>query len=119
EHLELALATLPDDDVEYAVFYGVGNHGGGPTIANLQQIRELGDPYTPSSLRVFFDGVARNGELPTVRGELQHHGRGCYTSHSGIKRWNRRAENLLLRAEKWSAIADSLGLRPYPHDELR
>jgi alpha-mannosidase len=119
EHLEQALASLPDDGVDYAVFYGVGNHGGGPTIANLTQIRELGAPYTPSSLRAFFDDASANGDLPSFRGELQHHGRGCYTSHSGIKRWNRRTENLLLRAEKWSAIADFLGLRPYPHDALR
>ena len=119
EHLATALASLPDDDVDYAVFYGVGNHGGGPTIANIEQIRGLGPPYRPSSLRAFFDDVAANGDLPTVRDELQHHGRGCYTSHSGIKRWNRRTENLLLRAEKWCAVADSLGLRPYPHDSLR
>ena len=115
EHVETAVGTLPDDGEEWAVFYGVGNHGGGPTIANLEQIRAMG--LQPSSLRAFFDGV--NGrELPTVRGELQHHGRGCYTSHSGIKRWNRRAEHLLLRAEKWSAVAASLGLQRYPHDEL-
>ena len=53
-----------------------------------------------------------------LRGELQHHSPGCYTTHSGIKRWNRRAENLLLRAEKWCVVADSLGLRPYPLAEL-
>jgi alpha-mannosidase len=115
EHVETAVSTLPDDGEEWAVFYGVGNHGGGPTIANLEQIRAM--ELQPSSLRAFFDSV--NGrELPTVRGELQHHGRGCYTSHSGIKRWNRRAEHLLMRAEKWSAIAASLGLQRYPHDEL-
>jgi alpha-mannosidase len=118
EHVETAIATLPEGD-EWAVFYGVGNHGGGPTIANLKQIRELGEPYKPSSLRAFFDAVSQNGRLPSVRDELQHHGRGCYTSHSGIKRWNRRTENLLLRAEKWSVIADSLGLQPYPHERLR
>jgi alpha-mannosidase len=115
EHVEVAVGTLPDDGEAWAVFYGVGNHGGGPTIANLEQIRAMG--LRPSSLRAFFDGV--NGrELPTVRGELQHHGRGCYTSHSGIKRWNRRAEHLLMRAEKWSAVAASLGVQRYPHDEL-
>jgi alpha-mannosidase len=124
EHVESAIATLPEGREEYAVFYGVGNHGGGPTIANLEQIVELngrGDlpALEPSSLRRFFDGAAVNGdEIPTVRGELQHHSRGCYTSHSGIKRWNRRAENLLLRAEKWCAVADSLGTHGYPHAEL-
>jgi hypothetical protein len=85
EHVERAVSTLPDDGEEWAVFYGVGNHGGGPTIANLEQIRRMGPPLEPSSLRAFFDGV--NGrDVPTVRGELQYHGRGCYTSHSGIKR---------------------------------
>jgi alpha-mannosidase len=123
EHVEKAIASLPDDDEEYAVFYGVGNHGGGPTIANLEQIETLSERdgmprLEPSSLRRFFDAAGRNGGIPTVAGELQHHSQGCYTSHSGIKRWNRRAENLLQRAEKWSAIADVLGAHPYPHAEL-
>jgi alpha-mannosidase len=117
EHVEKAVASLPEGDGEWAVFYGVGNHGGGPTIANIEQVARMG--LQPSSLRTFFDSVAAaNGDRPVVRGELQHHSPGCYTTHSGIKRWNRRAESLLVRAEKWCAVADSLGLRPYPLDEL-
>jgi alpha-mannosidase len=107
EHVEKALATVPAEPPELMVFYGVGNHGGGPTKANLDSIARLnasGDEQLElSSARRFFDGL--NGDLPVWAGELQHHGVGCYTSHSGIKRWNRRAENLLLRAEKWCAIA--------------
>ena len=124
EHVEKAIASLPADDEDYAVFYGVGNHGGGPTKANLDQIARLneegaGPRLELSSLRRFFDGLdVSNGAYPTVRGELQHHSPGCYTTHSGIKRWNRRAENLLVRAEKWCAIADSLGAQPYPLEEL-
>ncbi|HEY6054454.1 MAG TPA: hypothetical protein VIU86_11015, partial [Gaiellaceae bacterium] len=121
EHVEKAIASLPDGDEDYAVFYGVGNHGGGPTRSNLDQIARLNEEGAEprlelSSLRRFFDGLGDG--FPTVRGELQHHAPGCYTTHSGIKRWNRRAENLLLRAEKWAAVADSLGLRPYPLAEL-
>jgi alpha-mannosidase len=73
-----------------------------------------------SSLRRFFDEVQANGAeaLPVWASELQHHSPGCYTTHSGIKRWNRRAENLLLRAEKWSAIADVLGAQSYPREQL-
>ena len=124
EHVDKAVASLPDESGEWAVFYGVGNHGGGPTIANLEQIKSLnerdgGPRLEPSSLRRFFDGLASsNGRHPTLRGELQYHSRGCYTAHSGIKRWNRRAENLLQRAEKWSVVADTLGLQPYPRDAL-
>jgi alpha-mannosidase len=124
EHLERAIASLPDADEDYAVFYGVGNHGGGPTIANLEQIEALNERgdlprLEPSSLRRFFDGLTRDGAgYPTIRGELQYHSTGCYTTHSGVKRWNRRAENLLQRAEKWSAVADVLGVQPYPLAEL-
>ena len=116
EHVEKAVASLPDEDGEYAVFYGVGNHGGGPTKANLEQIARMG--LEPGSLRAFFDSAASGNGAPVLRGELQHHAPGCYTTHSGIKRWNRRAEHLLQRAEKWCAVADSLGLVPYPHGEL-
>jgi alpha-mannosidase len=118
EHVEKAIASLPDGDEEYAVFYGVGNHGGGPTKANLDQIARMGPPLELSSLRSFFDRVAASGEYPTWHGELQYHATGCYTTHSGIKRWNRRAENLLQPAEKWSAIADRLGVQQYPLREL-
>ena len=119
EQLDKVLARLPDAEGEFMVFYGVGNHGGGPTRANLDSIARLNregelPPLELSSPRRFFDTAAREGDIPVHAGELQHHGVGCYTSHSGIKRWNRRAENLLLRAEKWSAVADVLGAQPYP-----
>jgi alpha-mannosidase len=121
EHVEKAIASLPQDGDEYAVFYGVGNHGGGPTKMNLDQIALLnengGAELELSSLRSFFDSV-NEGDFPTWRGELQYHSPGCYTTHSGIKRWNRRAENLLQRAEKWSSIAAHLGVQRYPIEEL-
>jgi alpha-mannosidase len=105
EHVEKALATVPAEPPELMVFYGVGNHGGGPTKANLDQIARMGENGGPrlelSSLRSFFDSVG--DRFPTWKGELQHHAPGCYTTHSGIKRWNRRAENLLQRAETSSS----------------
>jgi len=121
DHVEKSLATLPPDLDELAVFYGVGNHGGGPTRANLRSIAELDgrdeQRLELSSLRRFFDAVA-DDDVPSWQGDLQYHAPGCYTSHSGIKQWNRRAENLLQRAEKWCAVADVLGAQPYPRREL-
>jgi alpha-mannosidase len=122
-HVDKALAQLPPDPPELAVFYGVGNHGGGPTKANLDSIARLnatgGLPELElSSLRAFFDSVSGGDGIPVHRGDLQHHGVGCYTSHSGIKRWNRRAENLLARAEKWCAVAAAIGGPEYPLAEL-
>jgi len=122
DHVEKSLATLPPELDELAVFYGVGNHGGGPTRANLRSIAELDarDDQTRlelSSLRRYFDAVSAD-DVPAWRGDLQYHAPGCYTTHSGIKRWNRRTENLLQRAEKWCVVADVLGVQPYPRREL-
>ena len=97
---------------EFMCFYGVGNHGGGPTIMNIESIHRLdADPKFPVSLvcsmpEAFFQAVETKGwAIPTVQNELQHHASGCYASHSGIKRWNRLAENRLLAAEKLSVAA--------------
>jgi alpha-mannosidase len=121
--VDKALAQLPADEPELMVFYGVGNHGGGPTRENLDSIERLnGSGTLPrlrcSSARAFFDAI-EGRELPVVAGELLHHSPGCYSAHSGIKHWNRRAENLLQRAEKWCAVAEAVVGQPYPHEELR
>jgi len=103
-------------------FYGVGNHGGGPTRANLDAIRSMSASDEFPELRhswpsAFFAEVAGTDGIPVVRDELQHHAVGCYAAVSGIKRWNRQAEELLGFAERWSAIAMREDLQPYP-DEL-
>ena len=51
-----------------------------------------------------------------VHEDLQHHASGCYAAHSGVKRWNRTAENRLLAAEKFSALAEWITGQPYPAD---
>jgi alpha-mannosidase len=111
EHLRAVVARLPAEWEELACLYGVGNHGGGPTRANLESIRRMSEAGEPASLecstaRRFFDRLLERGEeLPVVAGELQHHAVGCYSAHAAVKHWNRRAENLLLAAEKWSVLA--------------
>jgi alpha-mannosidase len=94
-------------------FYGVGNHGGGPTVKNLEQIRRLDGAGGLPALRFstpdhFFDEVSAALELPVVSGELQHHARGCYAAHSAIKRDNRRAEQALVSAERMQEVARAL-----------
>jgi alpha-mannosidase len=121
--VDKSLAQLPPEQAELMVFYGVGNHGGGPTRANLDSIRRLnamdGLPRLEcSSPRAFFDRVSANGDIPVHQGELQHHCVGCYTAHSGVKQWNRRAENALQRAEKWAVVADVVAGLRYPLAEL-
>ena len=124
DHVAGTLAQRPPGWRELACFYGVGNHGGGPTRANLDSIRRL-SAEGPARLecgttRRFLDRLLgeQSSELPVVAGELQHHAVGCYSAHSGVKRWNRRAERLLLAAERWAAVARVVAAAPYPRDEL-
>jgi alpha-mannosidase len=111
------------------VFYGVGNHGGGPTKANIESIHRydrMGSfgRMRMSSPREYFDEVAaRLGEdglarLTVRTDDLQHHAAGCYSSHSGIKAWQRRAQAAVLSAERWAAITARAGEAAYPHEDL-
>jgi alpha-mannosidase len=103
-------------------FYGVGNHGGGPTRQNLDSIRRMQKDWDYPQLefagpeRLFQRLLEKDLPIPVVHDDLQHHASGTYAVHSGIKRWNRRAENALLAAEKFSAIAFWATGQPYPED---
>ena len=75
EHVETALSKLPSDGPALMVFYGVGNHGGGPTRANLDSIRRLagtnGLRVTCSSARDFFDSVVKSDNIPVHADRLR------------------------------------------------
>ncbi|MGE3802845.1 MAG: glycoside hydrolase family 38 C-terminal domain-containing protein, partial [Candidatus Kapaibacterium sp.] len=91
---------------EWALFYGVGNHGGGPTKEHIREIIAINeDPEQPDvwfgRLDKFFEKVeeGEGREVPEWRDDLQMNSPGCYSVHSTIKRLNRRAESELIRAE--------------------
>ncbi|MBI5669074.1 MAG: alpha-mannosidase [Chloroflexi bacterium] len=121
-HVRRCADEMKDPQDEFMCFYGVGNHGGGPTRENLESIYRLNaDPDLPtlvlSSPEAFFESVeSKNWHLPVVHSDLQKHASGCYAAHSGIKRWNRLAENRLLAAEKWSILAAHTTGQPYSTD---
>jgi alpha-mannosidase len=125
-HLDKALGLMPSGEPELMVFYGVGNHGGGPTKANIESIHRLhsmdGLPdLLLSHPEAYFARLRERADrdrFPVHRGELQHHGPGCYSSHSGVKEWNRRAENELQRAEKWASVARAVAGEEYPHERF-
>jgi alpha-mannosidase len=120
KYVRRCIAELKEPFHEIMCFYGVGNHGGGPTKENLQSIRRLNNDLDSSELifstpNQFFSTVsAQPLPFPVVHDDLQHHASGCYAAHSGVKRWNRQAENLLLTAEKYAILADWLTGQPYP-----
>ncbi|MDF2629729.1 MAG: putative alpha-mannosidase [Symbiobacteriaceae bacterium] len=119
--LNASIGWRPADAPEWIVVYGVGNHGGGPTKKAIASMRELNQsPDWPTlafgSIEGFFER-AKGRKHPSFNEPLQYSYRGCYTSHSQMKKLNRRGENLLASAEKWSAIAAQYGL-PYPQAAL-
>jgi alpha-mannosidase len=110
---------------ESVLLFGFGDGGGGPTprmLETLERARDLqGVPRTRmDTVDRFFERLeARADDLPRIVGELyyQRH-RGTYTSQARTKQANRRCEQLLHDAEFLCAVADRLGLAPYPAEEL-
>lgn len=121
-HANRLRCELEEGEDEMMMFYGVGNHGGGPTKENIRSIRELDSRedmprMEMSTTKAFFDAMRASGrDFPVVESDLQHHASGCYSVHSGIKRGNRKSELELIRAEKWSAVSKIVEGQPYPQD---
>ena len=120
DHFLQCAAEIQEPMAEMACFYGVGDHGGGPTQANLELIRKLdqenAELHLEHAVLEKFFSVAQTHPVsfPVVHADLQHHASGCYAAHSGIKRWNRLAENRLLVAEKLTVVAEALTGQPSP-----
>lgn len=91
------------------VFFGVGNHGGGPSkehIANADALVAAGD-FRYSTPDEYFSETA-DVEMPLVNEDLQHHASGCYSANSRIKELNRRAEIQLVTAEKLDVLSHAI-----------
>jgi alpha-mannosidase len=117
------LAQLPKADRPLVCFYGVGNHGGGPTKANIESIRTLArrdgtPPLAASTARGYFDAATADPYNGRHTGELQQHAVGCYSAQSEIKRNNRRCENILFAAERWSTVAAAMAPLPDVRQDL-
>jgi alpha-mannosidase len=125
KHVRRCMEELKDPFGNLMVFYGVGNHGGGPTKENINSIKRMNAlPEFPTMEMAapnefFADMEALDLPIPVVHDDLQHHASGCYAVHSGIKHWNRQAENTLIAAEKWSSLAELVTGQKYPEDYHR
>ncbi|MGO8814756.1 MAG: alpha-mannosidase [Terriglobia bacterium] len=117
------ITKLPEPTKDLMIFYGAGDHGGGPTKVLIQSIvdmqKQAGGPAilfsTPDR---YFDEVLKLDNLPVVADELQHHSVGCYTAESEIKKDNRVTEAALATAEKMASLAHAVAGFDYPQGEL-
>lgn len=102
------------------LFYGVGNHGGGPTRGDLEYLIKKNESDENFAGRLQFSSpdeyflalCAQRRDLPVWNDEMQHHSSGCYSATSLVKKFNRLSENTLINAEKWSTIATVCAGKP-------
>jgi len=116
----LQLAMSAAEGQPYMCFYGVGNHGGGPTkkhIAAIIEAKAKGLDVTFSDPNRYFRELPV-GERPIVDQELQFHAIGCYAAAGELKALNRRAEARLVQAEAAATLASRVTGASYPHAEL-
>ncbi|MDR3194313.1 MAG: twin-arginine translocation signal domain-containing protein [Tannerella sp.] len=127
EDIRGAAEYIPQHPVPMIMkFFGVGDHGGGPSKAHIGVINEArAEKEAPvifySSIDRYFSDVRQQhdlSQLPVVRDDLQHHAPGCYTADSAIKRNNRLAEAALVTAEKIAAAGSVAWKVRYPGEAL-
>ena len=124
ERLEEWLSRNPGKDLVIHL-WGIGNHGGGPSRKDLQDLEDLRAERpdleiihsTPDAY--FEELAARRASLPEWAGDINPWAVGCYTSMARVKQGHRRLENELYSAEKMITAAWVQGLMRYPQDELR
>ena len=113
--VESTLLSMADFGLDYSMFvYGVGDHGGGPTVRDIERIIEMQKwPIFPtiefSKSLDFFRRLDSDQSLIPVRSEeLNFEFTGCYTTQTLIKRGNRLSEDALIRAEQTDLFANLL-----------
>ena len=110
----------------FMILFGVGDHGGGPSIDMLNRIEHLKTlfiyPNIEYGTAAKYIGWLKKqdlSKLPVWDDELylEYH-RGTYTTQAKVKKYNRELENLLTETEKFSVISTSFGNK-YPQSDLR
>ncbi len=107
--LERALEREYGDDGINMMFWGIGNHGGGPSREDLMTISDFmkANPekgFRHSWCEKYFDRIDKS-KLETVEESLNYTMVGCYTSMVRIKQAHRRLENDLAVCEKMLALS--------------
>lgn len=122
--VEEFMDAFPDKDTGL-VLWGIGNHGGGPSREDMQQLGELMQETSSwhiqhSTPEAYFRELKESGvKLPEHDKDLNAWAVGCYTSQIRIKQKHRLLENELYMTEKMCTHAALSGLDKYPTDSLK
>jgi len=119
---DAAKTAFPEGFDHGAVFFGVGDHGGAVTKAEIKKVLEMSSDSSLPELRwstlgeylVAAESSPAYASLPVIKGDLQHHARGCYATYGEGKLLNRRAEQWLVESETISVITQKALQEKYP-----
>jgi len=106
------------------ILWGVGNHGGGPSRTDLQEISALMEKEKNTDLihstpeNYFAEIKKKKDGLPVHEDDINPVFPGCYTSQIRIKQKHRELENELFATEKMVTSAWVHGLIEYPASAL-
>lgn len=115
-HRELPEWREKHKDEKTAMYlWGVGNHGGGPSRVDLNDIAKMkaeGADIEHATPDLYFATLDKES-LPVFEKGLNPLMEGCYTSIIRIKQYHRRLENDLVMIEKMASHATLAGLSTY------
>jgi alpha-mannosidase len=118
EHVLRNLVGDPDyaGNTANAFLFGVGDHGGGPTVAQIEIFDRLIRERPPgemvySSCQRFFEEAEKTPGIPVYSGNLHMHAVGCYSVMRKIKNAVRHAEQDLEVAVRAGRMAGTSSRR--------
>lgn len=105
------------------VFWGIGDHGGGISKKDYEElerfISESGLEIVQSDFdRYAEEFLAESKRLPVIEETLGNSMTGCYTSQIRIKKKHRELESLYYTVEQMAATCYAQGLMDYPEEPL-
>lgn len=110
------------EEDEAVCFWGIGNHGGGPSRVDYSQLMQFREEHpeiemvqtTPEG---YFSGLHGKNLLEIAPDAMNFVMQGTYTSQIRVKQAHQRLENCIWKAEKIAAYASATGFA-YPKAEL-
>lgn len=107
------------------LLWGIGNHGGGPSRDDLEQLRKINSEKSGWEVRHgipedYFKVISRReDDLPRHNRDLNPWAVGCYTTMALVKQKHRQLENTYFMTEKMVSHASLLELMDYPREEFQ
>ena len=124
EYIGYTVDKCPDNDINMRL-WGIGNHGGGPSKKDLDDLVELKKDLAEKDIELihstpeeYLAETVKYHDLPEVDHSLWCWAVGCYSSQIRVKQKHRAAENIYYLTEIMCSHAANEGLMEYPMKEL-